>query len=122
MSASNSQKAKFDPATWWIKRGKYIGQQTDNDTVDPEDLQALVDAAVEEAKSAGPAEPVAYIEHHKGGDNLTWDRIDHPYAKATPLYKNAAPQVPALHKGDHDSRRDDQPARASSEAGDRSDK
>lgn len=33
------------------------------------------------------AEPAAWIEHHKGGDNLTWDRIDHPNAKATPLYR-----------------------------------
>lgn len=33
---------------------------------------------------------VAYIEHHKGGDNLQWDRIDHPYAKATPLYTHPA--------------------------------
>lgn len=31
-------------------------------------------------------EPVAWIEHHKGGDNLNWERVDHPYAKATPLY------------------------------------
>jgi len=35
------------------------------------------------------SEPVAWIEHHKGGDNLNWERVDHPYAKATPLY--AAP-------------------------------
>jgi hypothetical protein len=30
-------------------------------------------------------EPRAFIEHHKGGDNLTWERVDHPYAKASPL-------------------------------------
>ena len=29
---------------------------------------------------------VAWLEHHKGGDNLNWERVDHPYAKATPLY------------------------------------
>lgn len=39
------------------------------------------------------AQPVAWIEHHKGGDNLNWERVDHPYATATPLY--AAPQPPA---------------------------
>jgi oligoribonuclease NrnB/cAMP/cGMP phosphodiesterase (DHH superfamily) len=32
-------------------------------------------------------EPVAWIEHHKAGDNLNWDQVDHSYAKATPLYK-----------------------------------
>jgi hypothetical protein len=37
-------------------------------------------------------EPVAWIEHHKGGDNVDWHRVDHPYAKATPLY--AAPPAP----------------------------
>ena len=31
-------------------------------------------------------EPVAWIEHHKGGDNLNWEEVNHPYAKATPLY------------------------------------
>jgi hypothetical protein len=35
---------------------------------------------------------VAWIEHHKAGDNLNWDRVDHPYAKATPLYR-AAPSL-----------------------------
>lgn len=39
-----------------------------------------------------PDEPVAWIEHHKAGDNLNWDRVDHPYAKATPLYR-AAPSL-----------------------------
>jgi hypothetical protein len=31
-------------------------------------------------------EPVAWIEHHKGGDNLNWEEVNHLYAKATPLY------------------------------------
>ena len=30
--------------------------------------------------------PVAWIEHHKGGDNLNWGEVNHSYAKATPLY------------------------------------
>ena len=29
---------------------------------------------------------VAWIEHHKGGDNLNWEEVNHHYAKATPLY------------------------------------
>ena len=32
------------------------------------------------------SQPVAWIEHHKGGDNLNWEPVNHPYAKATPLY------------------------------------
>jgi hypothetical protein len=30
--------------------------------------------------------PIAWIEHHKGGDNLNWEEVNHPYSKATPLY------------------------------------
>jgi hypothetical protein len=37
-------------------------------------------------------EPVAWIEHHKGGDNLNWEEVNHPYAKATPLYTHPQPQ------------------------------
>lgn len=33
--------------------------------------------------------PFAYIEHHKGGDNLVWEQTNLP---CTPLYKIAAPQ------------------------------
>ena len=38
-------------------------------------------------------EPVAWIEHHKGGDNLEWDN---PGGKCTPLYTTppAAQQEP----------------------------
>jgi hypothetical protein len=32
---------------------------------------------------AAQQEPVAWIEHHKGGDNLEWDN---PGGKCTPLY------------------------------------
>ena len=48
------------------------------------------DAALEEV-------PAAWIEHHKGGDNLNWESVDHPYAKATPLYRalKAQPTEPA---------------------------
>ena len=30
--------------------------------------------------------PVAFIENHKAGQNLSWSQDDLPYAKATPLY------------------------------------
>jgi hypothetical protein len=39
--------------------------------------------AIEQAEKC---EPVAWIEHHKAGDNLNWEREDHSYAQATPLY------------------------------------
>lgn len=47
---------------------------------------------LEEAITARSAigEPVAWIEHHKGGDNLNWGPIDWPGHPATPLY--AAPR------------------------------
>jgi hypothetical protein len=50
-----------------------------------EDLEAMLAGKVLCEK-----EPVAYIEHHKGGDNLNCDRVDHEYAKATPLYAAAS--------------------------------
>jgi len=37
------------------------------------------------------AEPVAWIENHKCGQNLSWDEINHPYAKATPLFTHPSP-------------------------------
>lgn len=46
-------------------------------------LQEMVDAP--------EAEPIAYIEHHKGGDNLVWDN---PGGKYSVLY--TAPQPPKL--------------------------
>ena len=39
-------------------------------------------------------EPVAWIEHHKGGDNLNWEEVNHPYAKATPLYTTPQQRKP----------------------------
>jgi hypothetical protein len=37
-------------------------------------------------QSLKPSEPVAFIENHKAGQNLSWSQDDLPYAKATPLY------------------------------------
>lgn len=41
---------------------------------------------------------VGWIEHHKAGNNLNWDRVDHPYAAATPLCSQlqAAAQIAEL--------------------------
>ena len=39
--------------------------------------------------------PVAWIEHHKGGDNLNWEEVNHPYAKATPLYTHPMRELSA---------------------------
>lgn len=41
-------------------------------------------AAIAAAKEGGAQ---AWIEHHKGGDNLNWEQWDHPNKPATPLYK-----------------------------------
>ena len=40
-------------------------------------------------KPAEANEPVAYIEHHKAGDNLVWDN---PGGKHTPLYTSPPAQ------------------------------
>jgi len=40
-------------------------------------------AAAHELKAL---KPVAFIENHKAGQNLSWSQDDLPYAKATPLY------------------------------------
>jgi len=44
-------------------------------------LKAL--AAARELKAL---KPVAFIENHKAGQNLSWSQDDLPYAKATKLY------------------------------------
>jgi hypothetical protein len=43
---------------------------------------------------ASVQEPVAWIEHHKGGDNLEWDN---PGGKCTPLY--TTPPAAAVQEG-----------------------
>ena len=63
------------------------------DFVGDKAIHALFDLALAELAHEQAGEPAAWIEHHKGGDNLTWTRLDHPYAKATPLY--AAPPAPS---------------------------
>jgi hypothetical protein len=52
--------------------------------------------AIKQALAAQPAvqEPVAWIEHHKGGDNLEWDN---PGGKCTPLY-TTPPAQPAVQE------------------------
>lgn len=51
-----------------------------------------IDALKEAVKNQ---EPVAWIEHHKAGDNLNWEEVNHLYAKATPLcYCASAPSIP----------------------------
>jgi hypothetical protein len=59
-----------------------------NRKVYAEQIAAQLNAAAPAA--AGMPQPVAWIEHHKGGDNLSWETVDHPYAKATPLYTTPA--------------------------------
>jgi len=49
---------------------------------------AMLEAAPQPPKS----EPIAYIEHHKGGDNLVWDN---PGGEYSALY--SAPPAPSVH-------------------------
>jgi hypothetical protein len=46
------------------------------------------------AAQPAPVQPVAWIEHHKGGDNLEWDN---PGGKCTPLY--TTPPAAAVQEG-----------------------
>lgn len=39
-----------------------------------------------QSRTFADGEAVAWIEHHKGGDNLNWEPVSHPYAAATPLF------------------------------------
>lgn len=51
-------------------------------------------ALLQELIDAPEPEPVAYIEHHKGGDNLVWDN---PGGKYSVLY--SAPPAPSVPDG-----------------------
>ena len=42
--------------------------------------------ALAAARELQALKPVAFIENHKAGQNLSWSQDDLPYAKATPLY------------------------------------
>jgi hypothetical protein len=42
--------------------------------------------ALAAARELRELKPVAWIENHKAGQNLSWSQDDLPYAKATPLY------------------------------------
>ena len=58
-------------------------------------FEALV-RADERALAAPVQEPVAWIEHHKGGDNLEWDN---PGGKCTPLYTTPPAQPAPVLEG-----------------------
>ena len=46
----------------------------------------LNEKALAAARELQAMQPVAFIENHKAGQNLSWSQDDLPYAKATPLY------------------------------------
>jgi hypothetical protein len=50
-----------------------------------EDSKAIA-TGLAAARELRELKPVAYIENHKAGQNLSWSQDDLPYAKATPLY------------------------------------
>jgi len=60
------------------------------ETTDNEQLTAMLakerqSGRDEVLKELSEQPAVAWIEHHKGGDNIGWDEIEHSYAKPTPL-------------------------------------
>lgn len=65
---------------------------TGNDAMDrTEDYKQVLLSMLEAAPQPPKSEPIAYIEHHKGGDNLVWDN---PGGKYSVLY--TAPLVTKL--------------------------
>jgi hypothetical protein len=59
---------------------------------DEELVNKAIKALEEALAKQEQGEPVAWVEHHKGGDNLNWEEVNHPYAKATPLYTTPQPK------------------------------
>ena len=51
-----------------------------------ESLHKQIEHLVAAARSLRELKPVAFIENHKAGQNLSWTQDDLPYAKATKLY------------------------------------
>jgi hypothetical protein len=86
---------------------EYIDKaDNDRDFLGPEECCDLDDAitAIKQALAAHQEhEPVAWIEHHKGGDNLEWDN---PGGKCTPLY-TTPPAAKRPWTGLTDDERDD---------------
>ena len=62
---------------------------------------------------AVPQEPVAWIEHHKGGDNLNWQQCE---ASDTPLFRAPQPQQPRLTDEEIDALWGDEPLSLSQQA------
>lgn len=61
-----------------IEYAKLVAEQAHKDE--------LLDEALAAARELKALKPVAFIENHKAGQNLSWCQHDLPYAKATPLY------------------------------------
>ena len=56
------------------------------ETSEFESINTLYKQALAAARELKALKPVAFIENHKAGQNLSWSQDDLPYAKATPLY------------------------------------
>lgn len=72
---SEDQLEKFNSAIDLAKDARYETQR-----------EHYLNDAILIIQSLKPSEPVAFIENHKAGQNLSWSQDDLPYAKATPLY------------------------------------
>ena len=78
----------FQEGQWWVIE---LDAMVSDGTADQKRAVAVVhhmlrSAGRATASNSDCGEPVAWIEHHKAGDNLGWEPVNHPYAKATPLY------------------------------------
>ena len=69
-----------------VERDSFIGVGRPTAGFDRDRFARAIEARVNAQWAAMIGEPVAWIEHHKAGDNLNWDEVNHPYAKASPLY------------------------------------
>ena len=71
-----------DVAEWVLH---YYGYQPAGMTQEQQWLYLLA-GELKRIHEAKMPESVAWMENHKAGQNLNWERVDHPYAAATPLY------------------------------------
>jgi len=73
-----------------IKGGGDMLTEKDIEELTEGEMMSLCDMA-EAHRLACEQKPAAWIKNHKGGTNLNWDRVDHFYAEAMPLYARPVP-------------------------------
>ena len=93
MSTTDEQRA-FD-AYWSLRQVASWWDKNEGGAFKPYAWAAWQACAAQQASTpAVLSEPAAWIEHHKGGDNLIWD-LQKGSPRVTPLYTHPAPSEPA---------------------------